>query len=141
MKKIIFSLIFLLIFSGCTNDALNGYTTVTCTKEQTFNETKNTNKVEIRQKDNNVIDLTIHQLYETSSSSTLDAYKQSLIAQSNEYKDKNIEIASNQLSSSFEMIYKIKKENFTDEIIEKFKIEELASNQIRNYEKLGYSCK
>ena len=56
-------------------------------------------------------------------------------------KYKNVEIEKNENKSSFELIYKIDYSNTTNEIKQEFNLEELESNQVKNLEKQGYSCK
>lgn len=137
MKKIL--LLMVLFLTACSSEAMKGYLTVKCVKEDEFNDTKNTNTITIKHKDNNITNIEISYKYETTNKYTLDSYKQSLISESRKYK--NVEIEKNENKSSFELIYKIDYSNTTNEIKQEFNLEELESNQVKNLEKKGYSCK
>ncbi len=141
MKKILFILpiTFLIILTGCSNETLQGYLTVECTKTDNFNNTINTNTISIKHKDNVISNIKYSYKYETEDSYALDSYKQSLISESNKYK--NINISKNEKDNSFEIVYDIDVSNIDDDVKKELDLEELSSNQVKKLEKQGYSCK
>ena len=133
MKKIIL-FITLIFLSACSNETMQGYLTVNCIKEDNFNQTKNINTISVKHKDNNVVNIKYSYKYETEDKFSLDSYKKSLISESNQYKNKNIQITQNEKTNSFEIIYDINIETINDEIKKDFDITDLASNQIKKLE-------
>lgn len=139
MKKII---AFLVVFlTACSSETMKGYLTVNCIKEDHYNETININTISIKHKDNNIVNIKYSYKYEVSDKNILDSYKQSLISESNKYKDKNIKISQEEKTNSFEIIYDIEIPDVTEEIGKEFDIDSLASNEIKKLEEKGYSCK
>ena len=141
MKKIILSILLIVFFTACSNETMQGYLTVECVKIDNFNNTKNTNTISIKHKDNVVTNMKYSYKYETEDSYALDAYKQSLITDSNKYKNTSVIISNNEISNSFEMIYDIDISNIENSIKKELDIEELSNNQIKKLEKEGYSCR
>ncbi|MCM1371089.1 MAG: hypothetical protein NC181_04310 [Clostridium sp.] len=141
MKKIIISILMLFLAGcGCNKEALKGYITVECIKTNDYKEVIDISKVIIKHKDNNITNIIYSYKYETQNRVILDSYKQSLISQSNQYKNDGILISNNDLSNSFEMIYDIDVTKVNDNIKEDFDVEDIASTKINKLEREGYSC-
>ena len=141
MKKVFIVLVFLIFLTSCSNETMQGYLTVKCEKKEVYNETTNINTVYIKHKDNNIVNLKYSYRYEVLNSAILNSYKQSLLSQANNYKNSSIIITNNEGDNYFDIIYEIDVLQATDEIKNQFDIQELASNQIRTYEEVGYICK
>lgn len=140
MKKIILFAV-LMFMIACSNETMQGYLTVDCVKEDSYNNVKNVNNVTIKHKDNNIVNIKYSYKYETEQSYILDSYKQSLISESNKYTSENISINNNEENNYFEMIYDIDVSVINDTVKQDFEIQDLASNQIKLLEQKGYSCK
>ena len=140
MKKIILFVI-LMFMTACSNETMQGYLTVECVKEDSYNNVKNVNTVTIKHKDNDIVNIKYSYKYETEQSYILDSYKQSLISESNKYTSENISINNNEENNYFEMIYDIDVSVINDIVKQDFEIQDLASNQIKLLEQKGYSCK
>ena len=138
MKKIILFAV-LMFMIACSNETMQGYLTVDCVKEDSYNNVKNVNNVTIKHKDNNIVNIKYSYKYETEQSYILD--KQSLISESNKYTSENISINNNEENNYFEMIYDIDVSVINDTVKQDFEIQDLASNQIKLLEQKGYSCK
>lgn len=140
MKKILFILPIIFLTLSCSNETLQGYLTVECTKTDNFNNTINTNIISIKHKDNVISNIKYSYKYETEDLYALDSYKQSLISESNKYKNEFINITNKEENNSFEIIYDIDVSKIDDELKEELDLEELSSNQVKKLEKEGYSC-
>lgn len=136
MKKKISILIILTLLTGCLGETGKGYITKTCKKHEKINGNDIETIVEIKSKQGIIETITIKETYDKNVD--LENIIDSKKSEQNLFKQTTgatLEIKEN----SF--IYQIDKKEASELIIKKYNILKEQHEQIKYYEKNGYSCK
>lgn len=132
-----------LILTGCFfGEAGSGITSRVCTRETTIEEITLMEQKEIKQKNNEIINVVITNKIVGKENSTFKSLKNSYLSESNNLKQLGIitNVVSD-LDNEYSVSYEFDFNNLSELLKEKYEFEDLFHNQIKKYEKEGYKCK
>lgn len=143
MKKKLLVLLFPFFLTGCFfGEVGSGFTTRTCTRETILDDVSLIEQKIIKQRDNNVVSITVINKINGKNNNTFKSLKNSYLSEVNNLKQFNITTnIVDELENEYSVSYEFDFSKISDEIKEKYEFEDLYHNQLKKYENDGYKCK
>lgn len=138
MKKIIFSIILVLLLTGCSN-ITKGYLEKTC-ENTIYGDIDTYKKYKISFKENKISKIILKEIY-TFNKIEL---KEAVVIGLNDLKNNNIkglEIKSLENKNSYEIEYIFNYNEIDSNILKKYNLYEKYNDQKKYLENIGYTCK
>lgn len=143
MKYKYLILLLVLMLTGCFfGEVGSGITSRVCTRETTIEEITLIEQKEIKQKNNEIINVLITNKIIGKENSTFKSLKNSYLSELNNLKLSGITTnVISDLDNEYSVSYQFDFNTISENLKEKYEFEDLFHNQIKKYEKEGYKCK
>lgn len=143
MKKLIFTLLFCLLLTGCFGETGSGIITKTCTKTIEEEGLTITEERVIKNENNNIIVVIFRDIVTNNGDDNyFKALKNSYTSEVNSLNENHVlSTIDNEKDKELIVTYNFNYSNLNDKLKEKYNLTDLNHNQIKKYETEGFKCK
>lgn len=143
MKKLIFSLLFCLLLTGCFGETGSGIITKTCTKTIEEEGLTITEERVIKNENNNIIVVIFRDtITNNGDDNYFKALKNSYTSEVNSLNNNNVlSTIDNEKDKELIVTYNFNYSNLDEMVKEKYNLTDLNHNQVKRYEEEGFKCK
>lgn len=141
MKRVCLILIITLLLTGCFGEAGSGITSKVCTRETTIDSITLIEQKTLKQKDNKIISILIVNKIVGKENATYKSLKNSYLAESKNLSDLGvITTVKDDVEGEYSVSYELNFTSISNDLIERYEIEDLYHKQLNKYKEEGYKC-